>query len=200
VEAAFAAGADWLQLRDRELTGSAWLAWARELSDAAANGARRRGAEPIVLVNRRLDIALALGAAGAHLGFDALGLDSARSLLGPDSTLGVSAHTPEEVGAAAAAGADYAHLAPIFAPLSKPAERPALGTAALQVSSRPGFRVLAQGGIEPGNTAQVIRCGASGIAVTGTILQADDPAQATRALRDALDSAAPALPDALQTR
>jgi thiamine-phosphate pyrophosphorylase len=180
---------DWLQLRDRELSGAALLAWSRELAEAAARGAACRGGRARVLVNRRLDVALAIGADGAHLGFDAVRTSDARSLLGPDALLGVSAHTPDEVAAAARDGVDYAHLAPIFEPLSKAATRPALGTAVLSSAGREAVAVIAQGGVTAREAGTVVRCGAAGIAVTGAILGADDPGAATRALRKALDAA-----------
>jgi len=100
--------------------------------------------------------------------------------------LGVSAHSPDEVESAARAGADYVHLAPVFAPLSKRSARPALGAAAVRAASRGGIRVIAQGGITPANAGELVRSGAAGVAVTGAILQAPDPAAATRALRAAL--------------
>ena len=137
-------------------------------------------------MNRRVDVALAAGADGAHLGFDALPASRARALLGPRAWLGVSAHAPEEVGREADAG--YAQLAPIFAPLSKPAQRKPLGPAALEAIRGRGVPVLAQGGIEPANAAAVIAAGAAGVAVTGWLSRADDPGRAAAALRSALDA------------
>ena len=138
-------------------------------------------------MNRRSDVALAIGAEGVHLGFDAVGTEVARQLLGPDALLGVSCHAPEEVHAAA--GASYAHLAPIFPPLSKAASRPALGLSALRAAA--GARpVLAQGGVEASNAGACLEAGAAGIAVTGAVLMADDPGAAAAALRAALDAAA----------
>ena len=139
-------------------------------------------------MNRRLDVALAIEAQGAHLGFDAVSLASARQLLGRGAMLGVSAHSPAEVETAAREGADYAHLAPIFAPLSKPASRPPLGVGALSSAAAHGIAVIAQGGVTQDNARELIDHGAAGIAVTGTILLADDPGAATRGLRAALDA------------
>ena len=183
VREAVAAGVDWLQLRERQLEGAAWLDWAQRLAEAA------RSANPRlrVIVNRRLDIALAIGADGAHLGFDALAPGEARALLGGEAWIGVSAHSPGEVAAAARAGADYAHLAPVFDPRSKPATRPALGPEALRAASRHGIPVLAQGGIDPERTRAALTAGAAGIAVTGAILMSDTPARSTSLLREALD-------------
>jgi len=188
IAAAVAGGADWVQLRERALPARALLAWCDAASAAARAAAGARGVR--ILVNRRIDVALAVEADGAHLGFDALDPARARSLLGARRLIGVSAHAPEDVVAAARAGADYAHLAPIFAPLSKAPERPALGLAALAAACDAGIPVLAQGGLEAEHAAGALRAGAAGIAVTGAVLGATDPGAAARALREALDAAA----------
>jgi thiamine-phosphate diphosphorylase len=131
-------------------------------------------------------VALAVGADGVHLGFDALAPASARRLLGEDALVGVSCHQPEEI--AAAEGASYAHLAPIFAPLSKAATREPLGVGAL-ARARGARPVLAQAGITAENAPACLAAGAAGVAVTGAILQAADPGAAARSLRQALDGA-----------
>jgi thiamine-phosphate pyrophosphorylase len=141
------------------------------------------------VVNRRLDVALSIGAGGAHLGFDALGVADARTLLGAEAMLGVSTHSLAEVEAAARAGADYVHLAPVFEPLSKRGTRPPLGPGAVRAASRCGVRVIAQGGVRERNARELVEAGAAGLAVTGAILMADDPGRAAQALRDALDPA-----------
>jgi thiamine-phosphate pyrophosphorylase len=185
VESAVAAGVDWVQVRDRELDGGPLLALAERVREAARRGAARRKASARVIVNRRADVALASGVDGVHLGFDGMDAAQARAWLGPDALVGVSAHAPEEIDPDA--GASYAHLAPIAAPLSKTSERPALGLGALAAAAARGLPVLAQGGIDAANAAAAIAAGAAGIAVTGAVLLADDPEQAVRALREALD-------------
>lgn len=186
VAAAVAGGVDWVQVRERGLDGADLLAFAEAAAGAARDAAARAGRVLQVIVNRRADVALAIGAEGVHLGFDAVDTEVARQLLGPDALLGVSCHTPEEVHAAA--GASYAHLAPIFPPLSKAASRPALGLGALRAAA--GARpVLAQGGVEAGNAGACLEAGAAGVAVTGAVLMADDPGAAAAALRVALDTA-----------
>lgn len=183
VGAAVAAGVDQVQVRERDLGGAEFVA----LCDRVIAAARAANRAVRMLVNRRADVALAAGADGVHLGFDALPLAALRALLGESATLGVATHAPDEVLAAARDGADYAHLAPIFAPLSKPAERAPLGLDAL-ARCRGTLPVLAQGGIDAHNAAAAVRAGAAGVAVTGAILGARDPAAATRALRAALDA------------
>lgn len=186
VEAAVAAGADWVQVRDRALEGAALLAHAADLAARARRGAARRGGAVHVLVNRRLDVAAALGAEGAHLGFDAVGVPDARSVLGAQATIGVSVHLPDDL--AATAGADYAFLAPVFAPRSKAATRPPLGPEALaRACSAARLPVLAQGGIDAARVAAILRAGAAGVALTGEVLLADDPGAACARIRRALD-------------
>ena len=185
VEAAVCAGVDWLQVRERELETSTLLELCDQLGAAAQRGAARRGGHVQLLINRRIDLALCCDADGVHLGFDAVDARTARELLGEEALIGASTHAPEEVDAAA--GLSYAHLAPIFPPISKPSGRPALGLAALREASRRGLPVLAQGGIDADNARAVMGSGAAGVAVTGAILQAEDPGRATRALREALN-------------
>ena len=193
VAAAVSGGVDWVQVRERDLEAAELLALAAGVAEAARAAAQSAGREVRVLVNRRMDVALALGADGVHLGFDAVGPAAARRLLGPEALIGVSCHTPSQVRSLS--DASYAQLAPIFPPLSKPAERPPLGLAALGLAAGP-LPVLAQGGIEAGNAAQVVPAGAAGAAVTGAILGAADPGAAAAALREALDRGADSRPAA----
>lgn len=198
IRAMVAAGVDWVQVRDRSLSAAALLDWSRTVLEAARIGARERNGTVRVLLNRRADVALAAPADGLHLGFDAPPLADVRRLFaaadGP-RFVGLATHSAAEAAAAARAGADYAQLAPIFAPLSKPAERPSLGLTALteaaSASRREGFRLLAQGGIEAGNAAAAIQAGADGVAVTGALLGATHPGTAASRLRATLDDARP---------
>jgi thiamine-phosphate pyrophosphorylase len=184
VEAAVRAGVDWVQVRERALDGAGLLAFAEDVAAAARRGARAGGREVRLIVNRRADVALAIGADGVHLGFDAMDVAAARRVLGEDALVGVSTHSIEEVRAAA--DASYVHLAPVYAPLSKPATRPALGLANLEAATREKVPVIAQGGVDASNAGAIRAAGAAGVAVTGAILMADDPATATAALRRAL--------------
>lgn len=182
---AVASGVDWLQVRDRSLAGATLLARVDAVSAQARSAAARSGRGVRVLVNRRVDVALASAADGVHLGFDAPPPAEARRLLGSDALVGVSCHAAAEVGTATAA--HYAHLAPIFEPFSKAPTRSPLGTAAL--GDARGLPVLAQGGIAPENAEECIAAGAAGVAVTGAILLAADPGRAAAALRASLDRA-----------
>jgi thiamine-phosphate pyrophosphorylase len=186
VEAAVRGGADWVQVRERALADAALLALADAVAAAARRGSRGRAAPARVLINRRADLALAVEADGVHLGFDAMDVADARRVLGDAALVGISAHAPDELDAVP--GLSYAHLAPIFPPLSKAATRPALGLAGLAAAAGRGIPLLAQGGLDCHNARSAIEAGAAGVAVTGAILMADDPGAAARALREALDA------------
>ncbi len=179
---AVAGGVDWIQVRERELEAEALLEQVDEIRQAAGSRAR-------VIVNRRADVALAARADGLHLGFDGMPAEIARQLMGRDALIGIATHGPDELSGVAESPLSYAHLAPIFSPLSKASSRAPLGLAALREATRYGVPVLAQGGIEAGNAGSCIGAGATGIAVTGSILASADPAAAAAALREALNRA-----------
>lgn len=190
--ALFAAGVDWIQLRERALEGAPLQALAKELvaaRDAAGGSAR-------VIVNKRVDVALAVRADGVHLGVDAVDPKTARALLADaePALVGASLHGEDELAALADAPLDYVHLAPIWNPNSKPAERPALGLerlrAAAALAAGRGWRLLAQGGLDAARAGEAVAAGAAGIAVTGIIDRASDPIASTQALRRALDAQA----------
>ena len=190
VEAAVRAGVDWIQVRDRELDSRELLRHTCQVLRCARAAAEAVGRPVRVFVNRRIDVALAAGADGVQLGGDALGAREARALLGPQARIGVSTHSIAEVARAAEGPANYAQLAPVFAPLSKKADKAVLGIEAFQQACRVELPVLAQGGIEVSNCGEVIAAGAAGVTVTGAILLADDPGAATTKLRAALDGSA----------
>ncbi len=191
--AIFEAGVDWIQLRDRSLEDLALWRIASELVRARDRVATASDAptRPRVIVNRRIDLALASGADGVHLGFDALDPATSRMLLGPHALLGASLHSVEEVDSARDSPLDYVHLAPIWPPRSKPATRPALGLEVLAEASRVGPPVLAQGGVDAERAARAIEAGAAGVAVTGILQAARDLRETVRPLRASLDRRSP---------
>jgi len=138
-----------------------------------------------VLVNDRADIALAAGAAGAHLGWDDVPLTALRRHLPPGFLLGISVGTPEEAERAAAFPADYWSVGPCFATPTKRDAGPPLGPegfAALARRAPEGVPVIGIGGVTAANATGVIRAGAAGVAVIGAVLSAPDPEAAARAL------------------
>jgi thiamine-phosphate pyrophosphorylase len=142
-----------------------------------------------VLVNDRADVALAAGAAGAHLGWDDPPLESLRPHLPGGFLLGLSVGTPEETQQAIGTSADYWSIGPCFATPTKRDAGPPLGAegfAALAARAPEGTPVIGIGGITARNAGEIIEAGAAGIAVIGAVLNAPEPETAARALRVAL--------------
>lgn len=181
VTSALDAGLPAVQLRDKDLPGRPLHALAERLRVATA----RTGA--LLFVNDRIDVAIAVGADGVHLGGGSLPVDVARRLLPPDRLVGVSVHAPAEVVAAAAAGADLCVFGPVYATPSKAAFGPPQGEERLREAvAAAAVPVLAIGGVGTAEVPRVRAAGAAGIAVIRAILAAPDAAAATRALLAAL--------------
>jgi thiamine-phosphate pyrophosphorylase len=178
VAAALDGGLPAVQLREKDLGGGALYALAEQLREVTAR------ARALLLVNDRVDVALAVGADGVHLGGGAMPADVARGLMPPGALIGVSTHAP---GEAAATAADFLHFGPVYRTPSKMAFGPPQGEARLRqaVEASP-IPVLAVGGITVREARAVRDTGAAGAAVIRAILSADDPAAATRGLLDAL--------------
>ncbi|MGH7032719.1 MAG: thiamine phosphate synthase, partial [Stellaceae bacterium] len=179
--ALFAGGCRWLSLREKDLPALERLALLRRI---VALG-RPFGAT--VTVHDDLAAALAAGAAGIHLPSGA-SPRAARASLGDGALIGVSAHQAADVTMAAAEGAGYATLSPIFPTESKPGYGPALGLGVLGEAWP--IPVLGLGGIEISTIASCLAAKASGVAVMGAAMRAADP---RRYMADLLAAAAPAL-------
>ena len=164
--AALDAGLPAVQLREKGLPGRPLLALAERLRAATA----RTGA--LLLVNDRVDVAIAAGADGVHLGGGSIPADAARALLGPDALIGVSTHAPGEP----TAGADLAFFGPVWETPGKTAVGTARLAEAVRAASVP---VLAIGGATAARLPAVRDAGAAGAAVIRAILAAPDPGRAT---------------------
>ena len=171
--AALDTGLPAVQLRDKDLEGGALFALAERLrAETAARGA-------LLLVNGRIDVAVAVGADGVQLGAGAVSVADARRLLPPETLVGVSTHVTDEVPA----GADFALFGPVHATPGKTAVGIAALAAAVHASCVP---VLAIGGVTDREVPAVRDAGAAGVAVIRAILGAQDAGAATRALLAAL--------------
>jgi thiamine-phosphate pyrophosphorylase len=181
--AALEGGATALQLRAPELDDEALLPLASLLS------ARCREAGVLFVVNDRVDVAIASGADGVHVGQDddpahARGrLGSGRAL---GRVLGISVGGPEEAEAALRAGADYLGVT-VWATTTKPEARPRGLEGVREVAAATPLPVVGIGGITTENAASVLRAGAAGVAVISAVAAAADPVEAVRALRRAVD-------------
>jgi len=177
------AGVPAIQLRERDLPTGELLALAQEIQTVTASHAI-----PLI-INDRIDLALALDLAGVHLRSDSLPVPIARRLLGSHRLIGISTHSVEEVRRANRDRADYIVLGPIFDTPSKRSFGPALGldllTDACRQSTVPIFAI---GGITRERVCEVRQAGAHGVAVIGALLTSEDVGAAIREFRDALDT------------
>jgi len=175
VEAALLGGVRAVQLREKDLSAAELLPLARELRDLTrAHHAR-------LLINDRIDVALAVDADGVHLGGHSLPPATARRLLGPERLIGVSTHHVDEITAAAQAGADFVTFGPVFATASKAAYGPALGLDGLSAACRNApLPVFALGGITAERLPQLHAANCHHAAAIGAILAAPDATVAAR--------------------
>ena len=173
-----AAGVDGFQVRAKDLGGRDLMA----LTDRVIAAVRPEGAA--VLVNDRLDVALATGADGVHLGQSDVTVSAARRIA-PELLLGSTCRTRADVAAAAREGADYAGFGPVFASGSKAGLPAPLGPGA--VAAAAGILPLvAIGGIDVSSARSVVGAGAHAVAVIGAIWRHPDPVLAAKELVAAL--------------
>jgi len=155
-----------------------------DMAEALAPMAESSGSR--LLVNDRVDVALALGLHGVHLPQHSLPAGVARGLLGSDALIGVSTHDCSEVDEAAEGGADYVFVGAIFETASHPGAE-ARGLDAVTDAVEVGLPVIAIGGVAGTNMADVLAAGAAGVAVIGGVWGAPHPRDAVIRYLDALD-------------
>lgn len=137
----------------------------------------------LLIVNDRVDVALAADADGVHLGARSIPVVAARRVLGPDKLIGCSVHNLDEVGQAEESGADYLLLGPLFPTGSHP-DRPPLGLNAYREAVlRSEIPVLGLGGINRINVNKVSEAGGPGVAAISAFYDADDAAETARVFR-----------------
>ena len=173
-------GATVIQLRAKALPFRSFL----DLSLRAAD--RLAGTGIPLIINDRVDIALACGAAGVHLGQEDMPLATARNILGGDRIIGISVNTVAEARTAEAGGADYVGASPAFATATKETALSVLGPEGIdRIKRSVRIPVVAIGGIGAANAAELAAAGADGIAVISAILGAPDARRAAEDLRKA---------------
>jgi thiamine-phosphate pyrophosphorylase len=184
VAAAVRGGVSMVQLRDKTASDAAMIEQARALKALLA---------PLgvpLIVNDRLEVALAAVADGLHLGQKDVAPGKARAALGPGRILGVSAGDAEEARIADPALVDYVGVGPVYATGSKADAGVAIGLGGLgAMRALLGLPMVAIGGIDETNAAEVMACGVEGLAVVSAICGAADPEAAARALRRRIDAA-----------
>jgi thiamine-phosphate pyrophosphorylase len=186
VAAAIRGGVTAVQLREKQCSTRDFVAMARALKALTAPCG-----VPLI-VNDRVDVALAAGADGVHVGQSDMDCRDVRRLLGPYAIVGLSVETMEQAAQAAALEVDYLGVSSIFSTPTKTDASAEWGLDGLAALRRASKQVLvAIGGIHASNAAQVIAAGADGIAVVSAICAAPDPAAAARDLRRAIAQARP---------
>ncbi len=182
VASVLGAGVRAIQLRDKGAS-------ARELHQQAVRLlALTRPAGALLFVNDRLDVALAAGADGVHLGPDDLSVAAARRWVPPGFLIGYSTDDPTHAREAEAAGADYIGCGAVFPTRSKEVGDESIGTERLdEVAGAVRIPVVAIGGIAPTNVAEVAATRAAGVAVLSCVMGASDPAATCRLLASAFD-------------
>ena len=186
---AYEGGADVVQLRMKNADG-------REMLEQA-NQIRRYADEmcKLFIVDDRVDIAMASGADGVHLGQSDMPLETARKLMGDDAIIGISVDNVEEAVAAQEGGADYVGVGAVFQTSTKPDAQQGVGLGAVfEVRQAVDIPVVAIGGINRGNIQDVIRAGADAAAVVSAVVAQDDVSAAAHELRDLILKVRPHIP------
>ena len=179
VEQAIAGGADAIQLRDKESTSRQLLQEALKLRDITC----KKGV--LLIINDRVDIALASDADGVHLGQDDLPIQWGRKLLGNDKIIGITTHNLEESIQAEKDGADYIGVSSVFPTTTKSDADPLSGLEVLtDIKRNVSIPVVAIGGIKEENVAQVGEAGADCIAVISAIVSTVNIKEAAKSLRE----------------
>lgn len=181
VREAVAGGVTCVQLREKNCSTRQFLEEALLLKELL---------QPLglpLIINDRVDIALAVGADGVHLGQSDMPISHARRLLGPDCLIGISAESMEDALAAEQQGADYIGISPVFSTPTKTDTAPALGLDGIrQIRKLVRIPLVGIGGINLTNACQVLAAGADGVAVVSAIMAAESPRQAAELMRGVL--------------
>jgi thiamine-phosphate pyrophosphorylase len=188
-------GAACIQLREKEITTRLFIEEARQIKALLA---------PFrvpLIINDRLDVALAVKADGVHVGQDDMPYEIARKLMGPEAIIGISVETWEDVERAEGLDVDYLGVSPVFAtPTKTDTKKPwgLSGLARIRAFSR--HPLVAIGGLNPSNAEAVVLAGADSIAVVSAICASPDPYAASRKLTGIIDSALASRPQRPQQR
>jgi len=182
VRAAVSGGVTCVQLREKDCSTREFIEQAIAIKDFLKE---RR--VPLI-INDRVDVALAVGADGVHLGQTDMPLKTAQKILGDSMIIGISAESLEDAVEAEKGGADYLGVSPIYATPTKTDTAPPLGLEGLRsIRQAVNLPLVGIGGLNRDNAADVIRSGGDGVAVVSAIVSAGDPAGAARNLKQVID-------------
>ncbi|MCR4289209.1 MAG: thiamine phosphate synthase [Candidatus Scalindua sp.] len=172
IEQAIEGGVGTVQLREKNLSTSDLYSLAKEIREIT----ERKGAN--LIINDRVDIAIAVDADGVHLGWKSLEIDMVRRMIDRDKIIGFSAHSLKEAEMAENSGADYVTISPVFDTVNKEYFIKPLGVGEIgKIKAQINIPVIALGGINENNVNEVLKNGADGIAVISAILLSDSPKQ-----------------------
>jgi thiamine-phosphate pyrophosphorylase len=181
VKAAVAGGVTVVQLREKDCTTRQFIAEARLLKELLL------GTGIPLIINDRVDVALAIGAEGLHLGQQDMTIADARRIAGPDMVIGISAESLDDARRAEAEGADYVGISPVFATTTKKDAAMPLGLEGIRrIRSAVNLPLVGIGGITLQNAAEVMLAGADGVAVVSAIVSTPCPRAAAAALKQRL--------------
>lgn len=178
VQSAVEGGVTLVQLREKEAT-------TREFYEEGLRvGAYLKARDIPLIINDRVDLALALDAAGVHLGQDDMPIDVARKLLGPRKIIGASVFTLEEAKIAESLGADYLGLSPIFVTETKPELVRQIGIEGIPLlKAAVQIPVVGIGSMSESNAYDAVKAGLDGVAVVSAICSREDPRAAAAAIK-----------------
>ncbi len=173
-------GADAIQLREKTISDGEFISLAREIHDIAA----KRGT--LLIINDRVNVAKEVNAEGVHLGQHDIGISEARDIIGNEKIIGVSTHNIEQARQAQNEGADYIAIGPVY-PTSTKINEPPVGLEVVQeVAEKISIPFVVIGAITLENLAEVLKTGATGVAVCSAIISSKDVLSSTRQFKDKL--------------
>jgi thiamine-phosphate pyrophosphorylase len=182
VRQAIEGGVTLVQLRDPDAS----TRWLVQTAEALLDILRPRGIP--LIINDRVDVALAVGAEGVHVGQSDMPTEKVRALIGPDRILGLSASTFAEVAGDDLGPVDYLGIGPVFATSTKPKAASPVGFDGLaDLVARASLPVVAIGGIKADHVDQALAAGADGVSIVSAIMAADDPEAAARDFSDRIE-------------
>ncbi len=185
VAAAIRGGVTCVQLREKNCSTREFIEEARAIKELL----KKTETFVPLIINDRVDVAMAIGADGVHLGQTDMGIEDARRLLGTTRLIGISAESVEDAIRAEHAGADYLGISPVFATPTKTDTAPPLGLAGIRaIRAAVSLPLVGIGGIHQENAADVLRAGTDGVAVVSAIVSASCPRSAAASLKQQINT------------
>ena len=173
-------GVDAIQLREKTISDEEFIPLAREIHDIAA----QRGT--LLIINDRVNVAKEVNAEGVHLGQHDIGISEARDIIGNEKIIGVSTHNIEQAGQAQKDGADYIAIGPVYPTGTKIYESPVGLEVVREVAKEISIPFVVIGAITLKNLDEVLKAGATGVAVCSAIIGSKDVLSSTRQFKDKL--------------